>query len=364
MKEITVITVVGARPQFVKAAAVSRAIAAYNDFGSSRISEKIVHTGQHYDKSMSQVFFDELKIPRPWRNLEVGSASHGKQTATMMERLEQLMLADPPDLLLTYGDTNSTLAAALVAAKLHIPVAHVEAGLRSYNRRMPEEINRVLTDHVSSLLFCPSQKSADNLASEGIVDGVHVVGDVMFDALLFYRELAQSSTDIRRTLGLVDNEYSVATIHRAETTASRETLAEVLHGLGQTGQQIFMPLHPRTSNQIKSFGIDIPSNLKILEPISYLQMIELVAGSQRVFTDSGGLQKEAFWLGKPCVTLRSETEWTELVDLGWNIVVGTNQDKILSSAQYTVSPAEPPPIYGKGNAAATVIGVIADMQVA
>jgi UDP-N-acetylglucosamine 2-epimerase len=350
-----IVTVVGARPQFIKAAAISRAIQEHNSNSALSIDEKIIHTGQHYDDAMSEVFFEELKIPRPWKNLAVGSGSHGKQTGMMMERLEEVVNELEPDILLTFGDTNSTLASALVAAKLHIPIAHVEAGLRSFNRKMPEEINRVLTDHISEWLFCPSKVSQENLKAEGIVDGVHVVGDVMYDAMKFHLELAEEQSEILKTLSVAPGEYCVATIHRAETTDSKDTLCGVIEGLSTVGGKVVLPLHPRTKNKLSEHDLSLPSNVVTVPPLSYLDMLKLVAGSQFVLTDSGGLQKEAYWLQKRCITLRTETEWTELVDCGWNQVVGTDPEQIRAAVSNIVNSKPWTSIYGDGTAANKII---------
>ena len=277
---------------------MSRAIALHNSLGETNVQERIIHTGQHYDDAMSAVFFDQLKIPKPWRNLEVGSGPHGKQTGLMMERLEEVLTDDRPDLLLNYGDTNSTLASALVAAKMHIPVAHVEAGLRSFNRKMPEEINRIMTDHISTWLFCPSIKSQEQLASEGIHNGVHVAGDVMYDALLFNLELAKKQSQVLDELSLQPGAYHLATVHRAENTDAADKLSGIFKALGDLGQTVVLPLHPRTENCLTRHKLNVPPNVRTIPPASYLDMLQLISGARIVFTDSGGLQKEAFWLDK------------------------------------------------------------------
>lgn len=310
---LKVFSVVGARPQFVKAAAVSRAIAA-----APGIEETLVHTGQHYDSNMSDIFFQELQIPRPAHHLEIHGGSHGDMTGRMLAGLEKLMIDAAPGCVLVYGDTNSTLAGALAAAKLHLPIAHVEAGLRSYNRRMPEEINRVLTDHLSSLLFCPTQAAVRNLQGEGIRAGVHHVGDVMYDATLAAIHGSRQSR-IVESLGLQAGRYSVATVHRAENTDDPAQLRKVIAYLCERAaeQPLLLPLHPRTRQSLAVHGI-ATDGLQLCEPLGYLDMARLLSQCTAVYTDSGGLQKEAYFHRKPCVTLRSETEWVETVECGWN----------------------------------------------
>lgn len=308
-----IFTVIGARPQFIKAAPVSRAIA------EAGMSEVIAHTGQHFDALMSDVFFDELDIPKPGYNLEVNSLGHGAMTGRMLEKLEEAMLAEKPDLVLIYGDTNSTVAGAIAAAKLNIPVAHVEAGLRSFNRRMPEEVNRVVADHVSALLFCPTQTAVANLAAEGITKGVHAVGDVMYDTTLAAVKRAESRSTIIETMGLTPRGYAVATIHRAENTDDPERFARVVAWLEDAARQtpVVMPVHPRTRKLLASRGLT-PAGLTLIDPIGYLDMARLLSQAAAVFTDSGGLQKEAYFHRVPCVTLRDETEWVETIEAGWN----------------------------------------------
>lgn len=311
MHKRKVLTVVGARPQFVKASVVSRALTARGNV----VQETIVHTGQHFDANMSDVFFDELEIPRPHLNLGIGGGTHGQNTGRMLEAIESVILELHPDFVLVYGDTDSTLAASLCAAKLHVPVAHVEAGLRSNNRRMPEEINRVLTDHVSNLLFTPTSTATENLAREGVrMDLVHQVGDVMPDAAKFYRARARQPPGVGPAGGFV-----LATIHRAENTDDSARLGSIMGALGEVAAQVpvVMPLHPRTRKCIDRLGIPLGA-VQAIDPVGYLEMVWLLANCSLVVTDSGGLQKEAFFFSKPCVTTRDETEWTELVDLGWN----------------------------------------------
>jgi len=334
-----IVSFVGARPQFIKCAVVSRAIA---NLDGGTIVEDIIHTGQHYDANMSDVFFAELDIPKPAVNLEIVGGKHGQATGRMLELCEREIEARQPDLVLVYGDTNSTLAGALAAAKLNIPIAHVEAGLRSYNRRMPEEINRVLTDHVSTLLFVPSVTAKDNLAREGITSGVHMVGDVMYDAVLYYRGRITSN----------DKEpYAVLTVHRAENTDDPARLAGILRGIATAELPVRWPIHPRTRNALVTHGLEAPQNVEFCEPVSYLEMIAMVSGASFVLTDSGGLQKEAYFLGKRCVTLRDETEWTELVETGVNRLTGADPLEITAAINWAATGQVPATeLYGDGNA--------------
>jgi UDP-GlcNAc3NAcA epimerase len=308
-----VVSVVGARPQFVKAAVVSKALREHG------IRESLVHTGQHHDSQMSEVFFQELDIPPPAHNLGIHGGGHGDMTGRMLGGIERILLDEKPDWMLVYGDTNSTLAGALAAAKLHVPIAHVEAGLRSFNRRMPEEVNRVLTDHVSALLFCPTHAAVHNLKNEGITKGVHMVGDVMMDATLAGVAIAKVQSRILQTLGLAEGGYAVATIHRAENTDDPGRLREVVGYLEERAGErpVILPLHPRTKGALAATGIKL-SGVRLIEPVGYLDMQRLLAGCAEVFTDSGGLQKEAYFHHKPCTTLRDETEWVETVEAGWN----------------------------------------------
>jgi len=341
------LTVVGARPQFIKAAVVSRAIKESNHSSSPEIEEFIVHTGQHYDHNMSAVFFDELQIPKPDVNLEIGSLSHGRQTGEMMIRLEELFLQQKPDLILVYGDTNSTLAGSLTAAKLHIPIAHVEAGLRSFNRRMPEEINRIITDQLSELLFCPTREAVENLGREGIPDprigsGVFQSGDVMCDAAQYYGNIADDSWLEENQLK--GGSYILATIHRAESTDEQATLTgliEALKAISNSHLPVIWPVHPRTRKKIAELGLDekikeAPA-LKIVEPLSYLQMVCAEKNSRLILTDSGGVQKEAYFHGVLCVTMRTETEWVELVESGWNLIAGLDEKTIVKSVETMLS---------------------------
>ena len=329
-----ILTIVGARPQFVKASVVSAALKPLCD-------EVIVHTGQHYDKNMSDVFFEELGIPKPAYNLGVGSGSHGKQTGEMLMRIEEVIGEEKPDILMVYGDTNSTLAGALAASKLHIPVAHVEAGLRSYNMRMPEEQNRVLTDHISTWLLCPTETAVKNLAKEGITRGVTMTGDVMLDSVLHFLSVARANPDkvkIYEMLGLTPKQYRLATLHRAETTdGGIEAVTRIFRAFEQLPQRVVIPIHPRTrglaEQAISQGGF---TNIQLIDPVGYLEMLLLTSGACQVLTDSGGLQKEAYFMEVPCVTLRTETEWVETLHGNWNILASLTTEDILQKALNTV----------------------------
>jgi len=348
-----VLTVVGARPQFVKAAAVSRPL-------RERHEEVLVHTGQHYDEALSGVFFDELGIPDPDYDLGVGSDSHGAQTAAMIRELEAVVEEEDPDVVLTYGDTNSTLASAVVTSKLPIPLAHVEAGLRSFNRAMPEEVNRVLTDHASDLLFVPSAVGRDHLATEGVTEGVYVTGDVMYDALLAVRDRVPAPGDVFTDLSLEPGEYVLATVHRARNTDSRERLLAIVDALAATADPVVLPLHPRTADRLESYGLyeHAADALTLVDPQGYLDFLGLLAGARALATDSGGAQKEACFLGTPCVTLREETEWTETVDAGWNVLVGADPAAIERALLDPSAPAERADLYGNGDAAERIVDLL------
>lgn len=350
---MTILTIIGARPQFVKAAVVSREIAKHPE-----IKEIIVHTGQHFDANMSEIFFAQMQIPTPDYNLEINSLSHGAMTGRMIEKIEEVLLLEKPDWVMVYGDTNSTLAGSLAAKKLHIKVAHVEAGLRSFNRKMPEEINRILTDKISDLLLCPTDLAVENLLKEGIgknsISKVVKCGDVMQDAAIFYSNLA------RKPELDIPAQFILSTIHRAENTDNAERLKSILAAFNKISEEIpiILPLHPRTKKIISNLHLDITSSKMILsEPVGYLEMVWLLKNCEMVMTDSGGLQKEAFFFGKPCVTLRDETEWVELVEHGFNTLVGSNYKSILASFQkmkntdldYGIN------LYGNGIAAKKII---------
>ena len=430
-------TIIGARPQFIKAAAVSRAIAAHNRLtpNASPLTEVIIHTGQHYDDGMSAVFFRELEIPEPKYNLAIGSGSHGAQTGQMLAAIEKVLIEEKPDWVLIYGDTNSTLAGALAAAKLHIPIAHVEAGLRSFNRRMPEEINRVVADQLSTLLLCPSQVAVDNLAAEGIpshpnlehrtlniehASSVVITGDVMADALQFAATKASAQSDILARLGLQPQRYILATVHRAENTDDPKRLRNIMAALAELAERepVILPLHPRTKKileathpslltphasqstmvrpldelraglahhdtqnchpelvegrqsyhdtsscpPLEGVGGGSPSpktsGLKLIPPLGYFDIIALEKSARMLLTDSGGMQKEAYWLKVPCITLRDETEWVETVESGWNILTGADSNRIVTAVQNFTPPSDHPPLYGDGQAAEKILSVL------
>ena len=354
-----IVTVVGARPQFIKAAAVSRVI---RDDYAGEIDEVLVHTGQHYDNNMSKVFFEELDIPRPNYNLEISGGQHGSMTGRMLEGVENILLQERPNWLLIYGDTNSTLAGALAAAKLHIPVAHVEAGLRAFNMRMPEEVNRILADRVSSLLFCPTETAVKNLLAEGVSQGVHNVGDVMYDAALFYRDRARENSKALQNLGLTAGNFVLATCHRAENTDDPQRLKSILSALAEVslGLPVVLPLHPRTRKLIDDYGLaPLLGKLTITGPLPFLDMVALEQASRLIVTDSGGVQKEAFFYGIPCITMRDETEWVETVELGWNVLTGASRERILSAASSPARPVEKGNLpYGDGKASQKTIAAL------
>lgn len=355
---LNILTVVGARPQFIKAAAVSRAIAEQESKSSGPgIVETVLHTGQHYDENMSHIFFDELGIPRPSVNLDISGGSHGEMTGRMIMGIEKEIVSCKPDWVLVYGDTNSTLAAALAASKLHVPVAHVEAGLRSFNRRMPEEINRVLTDHISTLLFCPTSTAVSNLSAEGVMAGVHHVGDVMYDSALIFGEHAQKNSTILSDLNLDSGCFILATVHRAENTDAPERLKGIFAALSSLSRDfpVVLPLHPRTRKYVVDLGLsDLCKDIRIIDPVSFLDMICLEKGSKVILTDSGGIQKEAFFHEVPCVTLRDETEWVETVECGWNQLAGADSNRIkecVAAAQTGRAIRE----YGNGTTAQAIV---------
>jgi len=344
-----ILSVVGARPQFVKAAVVSRALASCHG-----APEVLVHTGQHFDGNMSAIFFEELGIQAPKYNLGVGGGSHGENTGRAMEAVERVIRTEAPDLVIVYGDTDSTLAGAIAASKLCVPVAHVEAGLRSFNRRMPEEINRLLTDHVSSILFAPSHTAVRNLAREGIQGPqVQLVGDVMYDAVSVFSKIAEQRSGVLELLELQRNEYVLATLHRKENTDDRTRLGAILEGLAQNEGPVILPLHPRTRNRIGEFGLKVTSNIKVIDPVGYLDMMCLERNARLIATDSGGIQKEAYFHGVPCVTLRDETEWVELVELGVNRLTGADTEAIATALrEHKLDVAHTQRnVYGTGNAA-------------
>lgn len=330
-----IITILGARPQFIKAGSVSREISRQSKAGAD-IKEVIIHTGQHYDANMSDIFFDEMQIPKPDYFLGIGGKTHGAMTGQMIEKIEEVLVKEQPDWVMVYGDTNSTLAGAIAASKLHIKIAHIEAGLRSFNMQMPEEINRILTDRISRLLFCPTQQAIENLATEGfdtLDNKVVLAGDVMLDGALFYADLAVKPSAIHITENFV-----LCTIHRAENTDDPKRVAGIILALNEIAKnkQVILPLHPRTKHILQQSDFDI-SNLTIIDPVGYLNMVWLIEHSELVMTDSGGLQKEAFFFSKPCITLRDETEWVELIKLGVNTLVGAEQSKIIEAFNHQVA---------------------------
>lgn len=353
-----VLTVVGARPQFIKAAPVSRAL------GRAGHTEFLVHTGQHYDQQMSRVFFEEMRLIEPSINLEVGSGSHGWQTGQMLIGLETTMQQQRPDCVLVYGDTNSTIAAALSACKLQLPVAHVEAGLRSFHRTMPEEHNRVLTDHCSDQLFCPTQTAVENLAREGLTSGVHLVGDTMFDAILQFGKIARERTSMLDELGVKPQGYLLATLHRPYNTDVPENLRDILRAFAETGETVIFPVHPRTRRKIGELDEDLSTtaaNVKMIEPVGYLDMLMLEQHARLILTDSGGMQKEAYFFGVPCITLRPETEWVETVEAGWNTIVGASREQILRAVKEHAWPElAPPQVFGDGHAAEKIVEHLTD----
>jgi UDP-GlcNAc3NAcA epimerase len=377
---IKIITIVGARPQFIKAATVSRAFQAFNREHRSKkkIHEILVHTGQHYDYLMDKVFFEELEIAKPDYYLRVGSGSHARQTATMLERIEVVLQKEKPEAVMVYGDTNTTLAGALAAAKLNIPVAHVEAGLRSYNRTMPEEINRLLTDHISAFLFCPTEQAVRNLSREGIKNGktifVKNIGDVMYDSVLFYSEIAKRRSTILRELNLlmsktlnsklITRHYYLVTLHRAENTDNPKRLGSILGALNEIGKDmpVILPLHPRTKKMIKTYHLAPETrNIMLIEPASYLDMLELERNARAVLTDSGGVQKEAYWFKVPCFTLRDETEWVETVKSGWNILAKPREKKIIEALRnwrIRKRLSEQKGIFGDGKASEKIVRIM------
>ena len=350
---MNIITIVGARPQFVKAAVVSREISTHDD-----IHETIIHTGQHFDPNMSDLFFEEMRIPAPGYNLNINSLSHGAMTGKMLEEIEKVLLDKKPDWVLVYGDTNSTLAGALAAKKLHIRVAHVEAGLRSFNMTMPEEINRILTDRVSDILFCPTETAIRNLQNEGFDhfdSRVVLSGDVMLDAALFYRQYSRPpQIELKR-------DFVLATLHRAENTDTPEYLSEIIRALETISreQDVLLPLHPRTRAKLEASGYNTRlSPIHFIDPVGYLEMIHLLDKCSLVMTDSGGLQKEAFFFRKYCITLRNETEWTELVDHGYNALAGNSYDKIIQAYREQPHPDFSTPLYGDGHAAKAIVDTL------
>lgn len=373
-----ILSIVGARPQFVKAAMVVEAIRAHNRLhkqAGRRLRHTLVHTGQHYDHNLSDVFFEQMPLPKPKYNLGVGSGTHGKQTGELLVSIEQVLLKQQPRVVMVYGDTNSTLAGALAASKLGITVAHIEAGLRSFNRAMPEEINRVLTDHMSDLLFCPTNTAVQHLAEEGITRGVQLSGDVMLDAVLSFQQVANKRSRILSELGLTDGKYVLFTVHRAENTDSEANLVNIFELLAKTPYPVVFPIHPRTrirSTQIPALQsllatVSSSPNVRVIDPVSYLDMLALESHARVVMTDSGGVQKEAYFLGVPCLTLRGETEWVETLEGGWNRLVDVSSREavpLLDSLwnKNGMSPSIPRNLgsFGAGHAAEVLVQQLVD----
>jgi len=345
-------TIVGARPQFIKCAPVSREL-------RKHFTETLIHTGQHYDYNMSQAFFDELNIPEPDFNLEIGSGNHGEQTGKMLIELEKVLLQIKPDLVLVYGDTNSTMAGALVAAKMQIPVAHVEAGLRSFNRQMPEEINRIVADSISKFLFAPTQTAIDLLKKEGIQDGVYLTGDVMYDAFLYNCQIAEKSR-ILEQLAIRSKQYYLATVHRPQNTDDPIILKALIRTLENLNELTIFPIHPRTRNLMKQFNITVDNpNLRLIEPVGYLDMLALEKHAKLILTDSGGVQKEAYFAGVPCLVLRSETEWVELVEHGWAKLIGSDFQRIPAEIeQFADFDGENATLFGDGHASRKISEIL------
>ncbi len=348
-----IVTVVGARPQFIKAASLSRELRRANQ-------EVLVHTGQHYDPGLSAVFFRELELPQPDHNLDVGSGPQGRQTGQMLERLEGVLRSETPDWVVVFGDTNSTLAAALAAAKLCLPLAHVEAGLRSFDRSMPEEINRIVVDHCADLLFCPTQTAVDQLAREGLAKRARLTGDIMYDSLLQRLPLVEDQSVIIERLGLTPGGYVLATVHRAANTDDVEALARILDALALLDEPVVFPMHPRARLAMASADLEAASSVRAIEPVGYLEMLALERGARVVLTDSGGVQKEAYLLGVPCVTLREETEWPETLVDEWNVLAGADPRRIVEAAGRAKPAGEPPPVFGDGHAARRMVELLND----
>jgi UDP-N-acetylglucosamine 2-epimerase len=349
------VSVVGARPEFIQATPVSRAL-------RKNHQEILVHTGQHYDYLMSQTFFDELGIPAPDYNLEVGSGSHASQTAEILVRFEEVVLKEKPDVVIVRGDTNSTLAGALVASKLHIPAIHIEAGERSFDRRMPEEINRLVADQLSSVYFCVSRTAVNQLVREGITKNVFWVGDVMLDANLANRPLARQKSTVLSRLELAPEQYGLVTVHRAGNTDDPARLANIVRALSQVGETVVFPVHPRTRSALQKLDVQFGDNVRLTEPVGYYDMMVLEENARIIATDSGGVQREAYFMRKPCLTLRDETEWTETVQVGWNKLVGVDMECILNEWKTFMPPAEQPPIFGDGTAGEKIARILSETK--
>jgi UDP-GlcNAc3NAcA epimerase len=349
---IKIVTIVGARPQFIKAAAITRLI---REGFKDQIIEIMIHTGQHFDKNMSSIFFEELEIPEPEYNLEISGGQHGAMTGRMLEAIENVLIVEKPDWVLIYGDTNSTLAGAIAASKLHIPVAHVEAGLRSFNMRMPEEINRIIADRISNILLCPTETSVENLKKEALSASAHLVGDVMYDVSLFYQKKALERSTILHKMGLSDGKYVLTTCHRAENTDDYKRFKSIVDALAKIAESIpvVFPIHPRTRKFLEKYQLqDVLKKVILVDPLPFLDMVRLEQSAKVILTDSGGVQKEAFFYGVPCVTMRDETEWIETVDAGWNTLTGADTEAIIQAFLASDKPPQRSGItpYGEGNA--------------
>lgn len=344
---IKIASIVGARPQFIKMSPVSKEL-------RKKFNEIIIHTGQHYDKEMSKLFFEDLNIPKPDYNLSIGSFSHGKQTGKMLEKIEEVLLKEKPEIVIVFGDTNSTLAGALAASKLHIKVGHIEAGLRSFNRKMPEEINRIVADHISDILFTPTVTGLINLKNEGIINNVYNVGDVMYDALLNNIKIIDKKSNILKTLRIKKKNYNLMTVHRGENTDYKNNLKNIMRGVAESEEITVFPIHPRTKKYMKKYELyrylKGKKSIILTEPLGYIDFIKLITNAQKIITDSGGLQKEAYLLNIPCITLRNETEWVETVEAGWNCLVGSNKKNILKAIENFNPCGEKKNSYGDGNA--------------
>ncbi len=350
-----IISIVGARPEFIQASPVSRAL-------RPRHQEILIHTGQHYDYKMSQAFFDELEIPPPDYNLEVGSGNHGQQTAQILSSLEEVLLKEQPDLVIIRGDTNSTIAGAIAASKLHIPLAHIEAGERSFDRRMPEEINRVVADSISNMHLCVSKAAIHNLAQEGITNCVNWVGDVMFDAMLANRPIAYRNSNILESLGFARGEYALVTVHRAANTDDPVRLGQIVNILNHAPEPVVFPAHPRTRKALTHLGAAFAPHVFVIDPVSYFDMIVLEDNARLIATDSGGVQREAYFLSKPCLTLRDETEWTETVEAGWNRLMPLDLDVVMDTWKNFTPPTAQPPIFGDGKAGEKIATLIEEIM--
>ncbi len=351
-----IVSIIGARPQFIKAALLSKEL-------RNNHTEILVHTGQHYDAGLSQVFFDELDLPKPDYNLEIGSDTHARQTGKMMMGIEDTLIAEKPDLVLVYGDTNSTIAGALAAVKLHIPVAHIEAGPRMLDKNIPEEINRILIDHISSLLFAPTQTAMDNLKREGIVEGIYLTGDIMLDSYLFYSKIAIEKSKILYSLNLNKGKYLLATVHRAANTEDEANLISIVNAFLDIDERIVFPVHPRTEKYLKQYGLfkmlKKASNITLITPVGYLDSLMLVRNAKKVLTDSGGLQKEAYFSRVPCITLDETTGWPETVEDKWNTLVNSDKKRIIEEVNYFNPKGKQKDIFGNGKAVETIVKILA-----